>query len=180
MSAKPHSKNYRTHRFFKNKVIMPKTPCFHTFLAYIYPVVIQLIIIILNCSPDPRYRSSSYRQSYYNEERPIQQTVVTDAGREQGLASFMSDELQGKKTANGELFNKWALAAAHKTLPFGTIVRVTNLENQKTVDVRINDRGPFVAGRIIDVTYEAARQLDFIQQGLTRVEIQVIKAAGKQ
>jgi len=91
----------------------------------------------------------------------------------------MSDELQGKKTANGELFNKWALAAAHKTLPFGTIVRVTNLENQKTVDVRINDRGPFKTGRIIDVTYEAARQLDFIQQGLTRVEIQVIKAAGK-
>ena len=179
MSAKPYSKNHRTHRFFKIKLIMLKTHCFHTFLHYIYLVVIPLIFIIFNCSPDPRYRNASYRQSYNNEERPARQTTVTDTVREQGLASFMSDELQGKKTANGELFNKWALAAAHKTLPFGTIVRVTNLENQKTVDVRINDRGPFKTGRIIDVTYEAARQLDFIQQGLTRVEIQVIKAAGK-
>jgi len=158
---------------------MPKIPCFHTFLPYIYPIVIPLIIIVSNCSPDPRYRSATYRPLNDNKVRPVRQTVVTDTEREQGLASFMSDELQGKTTANGELFNKWALAAAHKTLPFGTIVRVTNLENQKTIDVRINDRGPFVQGRIIDVTYEAARRLDFIQQGLTRVEIQVIKAAGK-
>ena len=88
----------------------------------------------------------------------------------------MAEELQGRTTANGEKFNMWAMTAAHKTLPFGTIVRVKNLENNKTVDVRINDRGPFKRGRIIDLSYEAARRLDFIKNGLTKVEISVIKS----
>ena len=87
----------------------------------------------------------------------------------------MARELQGRTTANGEKFDMWALTAAHKTLPFGTIVRVKNLENNKTVDVRINDRGPFKRGRIIDLSYEAARRLDFINNGLAKVEVRIIK-----
>ena len=88
----------------------------------------------------------------------------------------MAQELQGRTTANGEKFNMWSLTAAHKTLPFGSIVRVKNLENNKTVDVRINDRGPFKRGRIIDLSYAAARRLDFINDGLTKVEIRVLKS----
>jgi len=87
----------------------------------------------------------------------------------------MARELQGRTTANGEKFDMWALTAAHKTLPFGTIVRVKNLGNNKTVDVRINDRGPFKKGRIIDLSFEAARRLDFINNGLTNVEVRIIR-----
>ncbi len=87
----------------------------------------------------------------------------------------MAQELHGRTTASGQKFNMWALTAAHKTLPFGTIVRVKNLENNKSVDVTINDRGPFKRGRIIDLSYEAARRLDFINNGLTKVEIRIIK-----
>ncbi|MBN2414032.1 septal ring lytic transglycosylase RlpA family protein [candidate division KSB1 bacterium] len=128
---------------------------------------------MLNCFPQPRYRNTGYR------DRP-RRTNDTQNNRahfeiESGLASYMAQELQGRTTASGEKFNMWALTAAHKTLPFGTIVRVINLENNKSVDVRINDRGPFKRGRIIDLSYEAARILDFINNGLTKVEIRVIK-----
>jgi rare lipoprotein A len=67
------------------------------------------------------------------------------------------------------------MTAAHRELPFGTRVKVTNLSNQKSVTLRINDRGPFVKGRIIDVSYEAAKRLDFVEKGVTRVRVQVVK-----
>lgn len=158
---------------------MPKKN-FPSLFQLFHLLIIVLLIIASNCNPDPRYRNSGYQQINRTNTEPARQSAGVETRREQGIASYMADELQGRKTATGELFNKWALAAAHKTLPFGTIVRVTNLENQKTVDVRINDRGPFVKGRIIDVTYEAARRLDFIQQGLTKVEIQIIQTADKK
>lgn len=94
---------------------------------------------------------------------------------EQGIASFMADELHGKKTASGEEFDMRELTAAHKHLPFGTIVRVTNLKNQKSVEVRINDRGPYVRDRIIDVSFEAAKRLGFVNEGTAPVKITVIK-----
>lgn len=89
-----------------------------------------------------------------------------------GKASFYSDSFQGKKTANGERYKKGKLTAAHKTLPFGTKVKVINVKNGKTVRVRINDRGPFVAGRIIDLSKKAARKIDLIEQGVGEVKIQ--------
>ena len=77
----------------------------------------------------------------------------------------------GGKTASGERANPNGLTAAHRTLPFGTIVEVTNLANGKTVKVRINDRGPFAKGRVIDVTLAAAKELGFVNKGVTRVEV---------
>ncbi|MCK7613292.1 septal ring lytic transglycosylase RlpA family protein [Roseibium sediminicola] len=77
----------------------------------------------------------------------------------------------GGQTASGETANPKGLTAAHRTLPFGTLVKVTNLANGKTVTVRINDRGPFAKGRVIDVTWAAAKELGFVRKGLTRVKV---------
>jgi len=94
-----------------------------------------------------------------------------ESGTETGLASFYSESYNGKKTANGEIYNSSGLTAAHKKLPFGTKVKVTNLSNGKTVKVRINDRGPFITGRIIDLTRKAAGKLDMINEGVVKVKI---------
>lgn len=93
------------------------------------------------------------------------------SGTETGIASFYSESYNGRKTANGETYSSAKYTAAHKTLPFGTKVKVTNLSNGKTVKVRINDRGPFVAGRIIDLTRAAARKIDMENAGITKVRI---------
>ncbi|MGB7782566.1 MAG: septal ring lytic transglycosylase RlpA family protein [Pseudolabrys sp.] len=89
-----------------------------------------------------------------------------------GLASFYSDEQQ---TANGEKFNPNALTAAHPTLPFGTQLRVTNVATGRSVTVRVNDRGPFVPGRIVDVSYSAAETLGIVGRGVAKVKLDVIQ-----
>lgn len=96
------------------------------------------------------------------------------SSRSEGLASYYADKYQGRKTANGEIFDTAKLTAAHKTLPFGTRVRVTNLDNGKSVDVRINDRGPYVAGRVIDLSPAAARKLDMLRAGVVRVKLDIL------
>ena len=96
------------------------------------------------------------------------------AGVEEGIASYYAHEFDGRRTASGEIFDMNKLTAAHPTLPFDTVVRVTNLENGNIVTLRINDRGPFKKGRIIDVSYEAAKRLDFVRQGLATVRVEAI------
>jgi len=91
--------------------------------------------------------------------------------RERGTASWYGKEFHGRKTSNGEIYNMYAMTGAHKTLPFGTYVRVDNLKNGKKVDVRINDRGPFVRGRIIDLSYRAASEIGLVGPGTAPVEI---------
>ncbi len=95
--------------------------------------------------------------------------------REAGIASWYGKEFQGRKTASGEAFDMNGLTAAHRTLPLGTVIRVTNLDNSKTVQVTINDRGPFVKKWILDLSYGAARELGFVEQGTVRVEIETLK-----
>jgi len=91
-----------------------------------------------------------------------------------GKASFYADKFEGSSTASGEKYKHSKLTAAHKSLPFGTKVRVTNLANNQSVEVIINDRGPYVDGRIIDVSKSAAEQLGFVNQGLAEVKLEVI------
>jgi rare lipoprotein A len=93
-----------------------------------------------------------------------------------GKASFYADKFEGHPTASGEKYKHSKLTGAHRTLPFGTRVKVTNLANNQTVEVIINDRGPFVDGRIIDLSKSAAEKLGFIAQGLTEVQIDVLDA----
>jgi rare lipoprotein A (peptidoglycan hydrolase) len=92
-----------------------------------------------------------------------------------GVASYYSDKFQGKKTANGEVFDQDKLTAAHPTYSFGTVVRVKNISNRKTVIVRINDRKPDFNGRIIDLSKKAAEELDMITSGIAKVQVDVLK-----
>src|SRR6187549_69420 len=91
-----------------------------------------------------------------------------------GKASFYADKFEGTHTASGEKYKHNKLTAAHKSLPFGTKVRLTNLANNQTVEVVINDRGPYVDDRIVDISRAAAEQLGFINQGLAEVKLEVI------
>ncbi|MCK4755525.1 septal ring lytic transglycosylase RlpA family protein [candidate division WOR-3 bacterium] len=92
-----------------------------------------------------------------------------------GKASYYGDKFHGKKTASGEVFNKWDYTCAHKKLPFGTKLKVTNLKNKKSVIVKVNDRGPFVKGRIIDLSYAAAKKIDMIKDGVIKVKIEKVR-----
>lgn len=94
---------------------------------------------------------------------------------ETGMASYYHSKFAGRKTSNGERYRKSKLTAAHKTLPFGTKVKVTNLSNGKSVNVRINDRGPFAKGRIIDLSKKAARRVGLLDDGVTKVKIEYAK-----
>lgn len=98
----------------------------------------------------------------------------TSHAEEKGIASFYGKERHGKQTASGEVFSMWRLTAAHERWPFGTIVRVTRLDNGKSVVVRINDRGPGVPGRIIDLSMYAATKLKMYKEGLIRVKCERI------
>ena len=109
---------------------------------------------------------------YYPSEDPAYDTI--------GLASWYGDEFRGNPTANGERFDPRRLTAAHTTLPLPVLVRVTNLENGRHITLRINDRGPFYPGRIIDVSRAAAEELGFADQGTARVRVQYMgRADGK-
>jgi rare lipoprotein A len=90
---------------------------------------------------------------------------------QQGIASYYGQKFHGRKTASGERFNNNAMTAAHRSAPFGSQIRVTNLANGRSVVVRVNDRGPWVRGRIVDVSGVAARQLGMTGRGLTRVRV---------
>ena len=103
---------------------------------------------------------------------PPQSTPLQPTLTETGLASWYGAKHHGKLTASGEVFNQEHFTAAHPTLPWGSRVKVINLDNGKSVDVRINDRGPFKKGRIIDVSRAAARALGIVGQGITRVRIE--------
>jgi rare lipoprotein A len=97
-----------------------------------------------------------------------------DATRLEGLASWYGRKFHGRPTASGERYDMHELTAAHRTLPFETRVRVTNLENGRSVRVRINDRGPFVDGRIIDLSYGAAKKLGMVEAGVVRVRLEIL------
>ena len=108
-------------------------------------------------------KTSSYNSE---EEKTLYQT---------GVASFYGGKWHGKRTANGEIFDTYSLTAAHKTLPFNTKVKVTNLSNGKSVIVRINNRGPYSKGRVIDLSTAAFSAIENTSKGITKVQLQIVK-----
>jgi rare lipoprotein A len=98
--------------------------------------------------------------------------------RERGVASWYGEPFHGRRTANGEVYDMYGLTAAHRVMPLGTRVKVTHLHNGNSVVVRVNDRGPFIRGRILDLSYEGARVLGMIESGTAPVEIEVIESRG--
>ena len=126
--------------------------------------------LALGCAPAPVYLgapSSGTEQPSQPANRPGEGTAMTFSG----LASYYGKEFHGRRCASGETFDMHALTAAHRTLPFGTIVKVTNDANGKSVQVRINDRGPFVADRIIDLSYAAAKAIGMLSVGPVKIEV---------
>ncbi|MFC1607883.1 septal ring lytic transglycosylase RlpA family protein [Candidatus Latescibacterota bacterium] len=154
-------------------------------------------IVFVGCSPSPRYTvhtpsagqpstktggAGSGTVTYNGKEFPVATSDVDEEARRKlkgkvfrGLASYYADDFHGRKTANGEKFNMHGLTCAHKTLPFNLWLEVTNLANNRTVVVRVNDRGPFVGNRILDLSLGAAEELHMIEAGVQEVEIKVIK-----
>ncbi len=125
-----------------------------------------LLLVALGCGATTTHREPEPRTEAPRKAR---------RGKVQrGKASWYGRRFQGRKTASGERFDRRKLTAAHRKLRFGTRVRVTNLDNGKSVVVRINDRGPFGRGRIIDVSEAAARRLDMIRAGVVRVKVEVV------
>ncbi len=98
--------------------------------------------------------------------------------KERGIASWYGDDFHGLQTANGETFDMEAMTGAHRTLPLGTIVKVTNVTNGRQVKIKINDRGPYVGGRILDLSYGAAKELGMVGKGVAPIQIEVLGADG--
>jgi rare lipoprotein A len=101
--------------------------------------------------------------------------AVAPTRTQDGLASYYGASFAGRRTASGERFDPSGFTAAHRDLPFGTKIRVTNLDNGRTVIVRINDRGPYADGRIVDVSWAAARELGMLRSGVARVRVELLQ-----
>ena len=130
------------------------------------------MISVMSCGPSIAYGD------YINSEGMTRKQIeaIKDHPQVQiGIASYYGKKFHKKRTANGEIFNMYKVSAAHKTYPLGTKVKVTNMKNGKSIKLTINDRGPYVKGRIIDLSYKAARKIDFVNQGTTKVRIDVIR-----
>jgi rare lipoprotein A len=131
-------------------------------------VLMTLLTLFAGCSSTPP-------KSPAPESRVQQSSMHKSGSRTAGKASYYADKYHGRQTASGERFDQKAMTAAHRTLPFGTKVKVTNIRNGKSVLVRINDRGPFVKGRIIDLSRSAFASIGSPASGVIGVEIEVIR-----
>lgn len=124
-----------------------------------------LVVLILAACSKPGDHSSFQKKGLFARQHPVQ--VL------EGKASWYGPRFHGRLTANGERYDMFNMTAAHKSLPFNSWLVVTNLANDKQSVVRINDRGPYIPGRILDLSFEAARRLDMVGSGVSRVKIQV-------
>ena len=136
--------------------------------------LLVFIFLLYACTASPRYTSSASSKQNKTTKKFNKKSQNKKETVYSGVSSYYGSKFHGKLTANGEVFDMYGLTAAHKELPFNTVVRVTNLDNNKSLILRINDRGPYVDGRILDCSYGAAKKLDFLTKGTTTVEIKVI------
>ena len=165
----------RHRRMHQSDFTQPRTEN-SLFGAVLY--LVAILFLLTNCTGvTPRPRDGT-KASLPKQSKPYQIDGVwyyprADAAgfRQSGLASWYGDPFHGRKTANGETYNMHGISAAHKTLPFNTVVNVHNLDNGRNIRVRINDRGPFVRNRVIDLSYGAARQIGLVGPGTARVEL---------
>lgn len=147
--------------------------------------VLSLICVVLLSACGSQRAANPPAEAHYKVGEPYEIKGETYYPREDysydetGIASWYGQDFHGGRTANGEIFNKDELTAAHKTLPLPTLARVTNLDNGKSIVVRINDRGPFSGARLIDVSQRAAQLLGFEQQGTAKVRVQVLADESK-
>ena len=134
---------------------------------YFLTLILLFIFALNSCAADTRF--SGQKQGIKEQRKFSVGQVLT------GECSYYAKKFHGRKTANGEIFDMYKMTAAHKILPFNTIIEVENLENNRKVKVRINDRGPFKAGRIVDLSYGAALKIDMIKSGTAKIKARIIK-----
>ena len=135
-------------------------------------ILLTIIFLLVSCGSNIAY--GDYLNTTGMSRKQIE-SIKNHPKTQIGIASYYGKKFHKKRTANGEIFNMYKVSAAHKSYPLGTKVRVTNLENGKSLKLVINDRGPFVSGRIIDLSYKAARKLGFVNQGTVKVRIDVLR-----
>ena len=154
-------------------------------------------LLVDGCAPHPVYRShpgsvpTKTRKAPSTSDRdrkpravrpkptanPVDPgSISTNKAYEIGIASYYGKKFDGRTTANGETFNMYKVSAAHRVLPLGTVVKVTHLENGRWVVVKVNDRGPYIEGRVIDLSFAAALELEMVKQGTARVMIEIVEA----
>ena len=141
----------------------------------------------LECTSSPRYHSGSKpapattkkQKNKYKKQDNKKKNKKSSFNKSKkvykGISSFYGPNFHGKLTANGEIFDMYGVSAAHKEFPFNTVVRVTNEKNGKSLLIRINDRGPYIAGRILDCSFGAAKKLGFVGEGTAKVKIEVLE-----
>jgi len=146
-----------------------------------FTIIVSALAISSGCAHKQPARAATPHtapnaSSKKNSQISVPQSAPAKIGEtETGLASWYGNPYHGRRTASGEIYDMEQLTAAHRTLPFQTWVEVTDLENGKKVNVRITDRGPFVNGRIIDLSLAAAREIEMVRPGIARVKLKVIK-----
>jgi rare lipoprotein A len=134
-------------------------------VPHVPPVSIALLLLGFLLGGGCAARAAGPKPQAYDDS-------ALEAFVQEGIAAYYATAFHGRRTASGAIYDERDLTAAHRTLPFGTRVRVTHLDNGKEVVVTINDRGPFTKGRVIDVSREAARRLDLIRDGVARVRLE--------
>ncbi|MGD9301921.1 MAG: septal ring lytic transglycosylase RlpA family protein [Desulfobacterales bacterium] len=139
-----------------------------------FSLIGAILYLIAGCAATvdpPPQAPAGYPKPYKVFGKWYQPLPDSKGFRQRGIASWYGKDFHGKKTSNGEIYDMYAMTAAHKTLPLGTYVQVHNLENNRKIEVRVNDRGPFVRGRIIDLSYTAAKDIGIVGPGTARVEV---------
>jgi len=133
-------------------------------------LIIFMFIFVYSCTTTPRYTAnvSSLNKSSKNQKN-------TSKNKLKGVSSWYGPNFHGNLTANGEVYDMYGVTAAHKTLPFNTVVRVLNEDNGKSIILRVNDRGPYAKGRILDCSFGAAKKLGFADIGTANVKIEIIE-----
>lgn len=135
---------------------------------------------IPDAQPQYEVRTQAGNKSPYTVLGETYRVMEDDTGfTEQGIGSWYGYKFHGRRTSNGEIYDMYGMTAAHKTLPLPAYVRVTNLDNGRSVVVRVNDRGPFHEGRVIDLSYAAAAKLDYVNKGTARVKVEALAMTGE-
>ena len=133
-----------------------------------------ITLMLFSCTASPRYSSVTKKNIKKKISKKKNKKSYSVSDELIGMSSWYGPNFHGKLTANGEVFDEYGLTAAHRDLPLNTVVRVTNLDNGKSLIIRINDRGPYIDGRMLDCSMAAAKKLGFYHNGMANVEVDII------
>ena len=141
----------------------------------IFTINILFLFLLISCNSTKRFSTNSTQDNQSETQYSSVQDDFYTGQKIYGKSSYYGKKFHGRKTANGEIFDMYKLSAAHREMPFNTLIKVTNTKNKKSVVVHVNDRGPFVSGRILDLSYGAAKEIDMINDGVADVIIEIIR-----